>query len=404
MARHRNKSQTCPNCGTALQADHAFCPHCGQENHDLRIPFRHFAYEFIESITHFDTKLWSTIKLIFTRPGQLTADHVQGRRARYVNPARFYIFISVIFFTLLTLQMDRSLETTGADEAETPELDLRRARLHSLLREQPDLQHRWDSLTNENVRFSVPIDRPYYRAAAQRLRHADEQGLDSLLAGSEDTLAGTRATLRSALATLPDVDSLNVTYFRRLNGVNMSFSERGEERWFLKGEMTDADVDSLLGDHRDSLNWLERRALRSLGRLDMSSATGKKILAHAVVKAVSVIMFLLMPFTAVLLLWIFFRKRFYWEHLIFSVHIHTIFFLFFSMALAITLLLGAAWPYWLSATMLALCLAYLLASLHRVYGRPWPATLGRLVLMSLPYTLVFLVLLVAGVVWGFISL
>ncbi|HMW95963.1 MAG TPA: zinc ribbon domain-containing protein [Flavobacteriales bacterium] len=61
MARRRRKGPSCPNCGTGLRPEFEFCPHCGQENHDLRVPFKIFLYEFVESITHFDTKLWNTL-------------------------------------------------------------------------------------------------------------------------------------------------------------------------------------------------------------------------------------------------------------------------------------------------------------------------------------------------------
>ena len=80
--RRRKKGPACPNCGASLRADFEFCPMCGQENHDLRVPFKTFLYEFVENITHFDTKLWNTLKVIFTRPGQLTKDPVEGKRAR----------------------------------------------------------------------------------------------------------------------------------------------------------------------------------------------------------------------------------------------------------------------------------------------------------------------------------
>ncbi len=407
MARkHRNKTPGCPNCGADLRKEFEFCPHCGQENHDLRVPFKTFLYEFVENLTHFDTKLWNTLKVIFSKPGQLTKDYVEGKRARYVHPARFYVFVSVIFFALLTLWMDRAVESGKAlTTSRSGDPSLRTARLDDILPDSIERTLFWDSLEMDDVEVDVPIDTPFYQAAAERIRKPSPSVLDSLLAGSDtDTMPGTRASLRSALAHLPNADSLNVPYRVVVNGVLTSFTKRDEEALFHTGDMTDADVDSLLGDQRDSVSWFERRAIRALGRLDLATATGKKQLGHAVVKAVSVVMFILMPFTAVLLLWIFFRKRYYWEHLIFSVHIHTIYFLFFIAVLVMALLVHTEWPSWVGLLITLFCIVYLLLCLKRVYGKDWLSTGLRFLLMSVPYLAAFIVLLIVGLVWGFFTL
>lgn len=404
--RHRNKTKACPNCGSELRHEFEFCPHCGQENHDLRVPFKTFLYEFVENITHFDTKLWNTLKVILTKPGQLTKDFVEGKRARYVNPARFYIFVSVIFFALLTIWMDRVVDSGRALVTATEgHPDLRTSTLKDILTDSAESTLAWEAMAMEEIDLYIPIDAPHYRAIAARLRDPAPQVLDSLLAASSpDTLTGTRATLRNALALLPDADSLNVSYRVFMNGLLTSFSHRSEEAFFRKGTMTDADVDELLGDQRDSVGWFQRRAIRALGRMDLTTPAGKKQLMHSVVKAISVVMFILMPFTAVLLLWIFFRRRYYWEHLIFSVHTHTIYFLFFIALLVLTLAVPAEWPAWTSVLLLLICVAYLLASLRHVYGTRWSSTVLRFLLMSVPYLVAFLLLFAGGLLWGFFTL
>jgi hypothetical protein len=49
-------------------------------------------------------------------------------------------------------------------------------------------------------------------------------------------------------------------------------------------------------------------------------------------------------------------------------------------------------------------LFYLLASLKAVYGKTWPGTFLRFLLMSVPYFVAASLLLVAGLLWGFINL
>jgi hypothetical protein len=361
----------------------------------------------VENLTHFDTKQWSTLKLIFTKPGQLTKDFVEGKRARYVHPIRFYVFTSVIFFALLSVVMDRSIEKNGAGavvnvtDKQDPKHQ-RRAYLYALV---PDsLQHGLVDISSS--RIDIPIDTPYYRAAFSRLRMPTKPVLDSLLATGrmDDTLPGTRRSISTLLASLPDADSLMAGFHREHNGMVTSYRNRRDERIMTRGNLTTAALDSMLGADADSLEWWERRALIAFGRLNTKDPSSKMQFAHGVTKAFSVIMFILMPFTALLLMWLFARKRFYWEHLIFSIHTHTIFFLFFILLLAFALLAGVEIPDGLRVLLALVCAAYLLLALRRVYGRPWGSTVLRFVLMGIPYLFISMVLMVAGMLWGLFTL
>jgi hypothetical protein len=402
--KHRNKTTACPNCGTALQQGFEFCPQCGQENHDLRVPFKHFAYEFVENLTHFDTKLWSTLKMIFTKPGQLTKDFVEGKRARYVHPVRFYVFTSVIFFALLTWWVDRGIHVS-ITAGEGPRSAV--STLHDML---PDNVLR--PLKNDSqlvARLYLPIDSPWYGAMRKRLLTGNSALFDSLLSTAQvDTSAGLRQRLTDAVSHLPDVGSLDVQrQVSFLGNEHVTFPNKEEQERFMRigADMTDEQADSILRTGTDTTSsWLKRRAIRSIGRLQVGSTQGAYRMAHLAIKSISFIMFLLMPFTAVLLLWVFYPKRYYWEHLIFSVHIHTIFFLYFSILLLFALVLPGEWPDWLLAPAMLVCLGYLVLSLRTVYGKRWTSTLMRFLVMSIPYFIVFILLFVTGLFWGFISL
>jgi hypothetical protein len=86
----------CPNCGAAL--DGAFCAQCGQKAAALNPSLSQFIHELFHEIAHVDGKILQSVRLLFTRPGFLSREQFEGRRARYVSPIRLYLIFSVVYF------------------------------------------------------------------------------------------------------------------------------------------------------------------------------------------------------------------------------------------------------------------------------------------------------------------
>lgn len=103
MAKHLHKSSHCGNCNFHFLHDENFCPNCGQDNHIPNLPIGHLFLEFLESIFHFDTKIWTSLKHLICYPGLMTKEFLENKRMRFVPPIRLYIFISVIYFLFLNL-------------------------------------------------------------------------------------------------------------------------------------------------------------------------------------------------------------------------------------------------------------------------------------------------------------
>jgi hypothetical protein len=57
-----------------------------------------FAHEAVHEFLHLDGKILNTVRLLVFKPGQLTKDFVEGRRARYISPLRLYLTFSLVFF------------------------------------------------------------------------------------------------------------------------------------------------------------------------------------------------------------------------------------------------------------------------------------------------------------------
>lgn len=88
----------CLNCDTRLHGK--FCHSCGQKATSASVSVHDFAHEATHEFLHLDGKILRTLKLLVTRPGQLTVEFLEGRRTRYVSPLRVYLTFSLIFFTL----------------------------------------------------------------------------------------------------------------------------------------------------------------------------------------------------------------------------------------------------------------------------------------------------------------
>lgn len=55
---------------------------------------KHFVYD----IFHFDGKFFETLRFLFFRPGTISKEYVMGKRMRYLDPIRMYLFTSAVFF------------------------------------------------------------------------------------------------------------------------------------------------------------------------------------------------------------------------------------------------------------------------------------------------------------------
>ena len=91
-----NESPACLNCGTRLRGQ--YCGSCGQRSRSRLISIWQLLREAFGDLFELDSRLWRTVLPLLTRPGKLTRDYLEGRRARYMPPFRTYLVLSVVFF------------------------------------------------------------------------------------------------------------------------------------------------------------------------------------------------------------------------------------------------------------------------------------------------------------------
>ncbi|MEM6645852.1 MAG: DUF3667 domain-containing protein [Bacteroidota bacterium] len=92
----------CPSCERPSAS--AFCPDCGEQMdlkhaYNLRAVMHHLAQE----IFFLDRRFWRSYKTLLMKPGQLTRDHLQGRRVSFLRPLTMYFSVSAIYFFVISI-------------------------------------------------------------------------------------------------------------------------------------------------------------------------------------------------------------------------------------------------------------------------------------------------------------
>ena len=404
----RRKTDTCLNCCNPLRPEDNYCPICGQENHNLKIPAAHLALEAIESFIHIDSKLWNTLKATFTKPGKITLDYLEGKRMQYVPPVKLYVFVSFIFFLLVGMQSDDAVEVAYAKHKQS--LSINNSDSYSIgqLLGKPIHYDNTDASKINQIELEF-LDTTSFTACMARLHQPSTKMLDSLLLDEDiDTTAENRKRLGLTLLSIPAnakfFDSLVKAKGFTLYG-KLTFATKAEYNKF-KEELpflTNIQLDSAIKARGENPSWFNRQLIRKVGRFNSNDPEDVKQLIHAILKSISLTMFIMMPLTAILLLFIFYRKKYYYEHLIFSIHTHTVFFILFSLILCIQQFISESFgaKCWIWAFLISLI--YLILSLKRVYKQSWRRTIFKLVLMSIPYFIVSLMLTLVAAIYGFLA-
>ncbi len=100
MSHLQQRTETnCLNCNAIVNG--RYCSICGQENLQPQESIGHLVSHFFQDITHFDGKFFTSVKYILTKPGLLSSEYMAGRRMSYLNPVRFYVFTSALFFFIM---------------------------------------------------------------------------------------------------------------------------------------------------------------------------------------------------------------------------------------------------------------------------------------------------------------
>jgi hypothetical protein len=90
-----------------------FCSNCGEKKTSPEdFSLRHFLSHALEAFFHADSKIFQSFRMLFAKPGFLSAEYVRGRRKPYLHPFQLFFVCNVIYFLLQPLTTWSGLRTT----------------------------------------------------------------------------------------------------------------------------------------------------------------------------------------------------------------------------------------------------------------------------------------------------
>ena len=89
----------CGNCGAVLTGP--YCSQCGEKKLTAKdYSLAHLLEETLDVLTHFDSRFLRTLKVLFTKPGELSNAYFRGGRSRYTKPLTVFVILNIVFFII----------------------------------------------------------------------------------------------------------------------------------------------------------------------------------------------------------------------------------------------------------------------------------------------------------------
>jgi len=350
-------SAHCLNCRTELKGP--FCYYCGQPDRNFMRFFPALLRDLMEDLLDFDSRFMRTLKPLLFKPGKLTRDYMNGRRFRYAPPMRLYIFSSIVFFLLAALLSSDAISINDTENND-------------------GIVHISTNNTDEELEaLGVILDKLPLEAQRQI-------EINRIIAESDDE------TSDKPLFESKELSFNDEPWDRETNPVDI--------KW-LPGWLNNRINDEIEGSPQKAEQINENPNLLIDKVFDILPAT----------------MFVLLPVVALIFkFWYLFAKRYYVEHLIFSLHNHSFMFvtliLILLADLASDLFISYGYPAAATATgwfMVLLCIwipVYLLVSLRTVFQQNWFLTMGKFFVIGISYVTLLLMVTSGVAIASFVLL
>jgi hypothetical protein len=385
----------CENCGAPLAGE--FCSQCGQHAIDYRRSIFRVVMDAADSFLNWDTKFLHSMNQLLIRPWQLTNDFNAGRRARYVHPLRLYLIASIVFFLLaraIDWDSQGPIQLTAQDRTElvaslarmiepnsplTPEqraqVELARVKLA-----EPE-----GALTAEERAELKKTIRAYIKSQFSKSLSAEERAKMATMMARIPKLRDPGKELTPPVVPLPPDPSATAPVIDQppVPPITVAPTPKAPIHFSVgpPGEKKSAFA-----------LWLEKQVKEKIGE----DGARAKLFLETLRSNIPAMMLCCIPLFAFILKILYIRKgRFYVEHLVYALHIHT--FLYVAVIITSLAVMGAnrtvpALAGWITGLLVCAIVVQIFLSIRRVYKQGWFMTMVKFLFGGFVY---FVILVLA---------
>ncbi|MDD4848092.1 MAG: DUF3667 domain-containing protein [Bacteroidales bacterium] len=90
----------CKNCQSELDESFDYCPHCGQDTHIKRLNWKSLSDNIAKGWFGSDRGVFFTLGALFSRPGTMMKEYVEGKRIQYFGPFQMLFLLAALYYFL----------------------------------------------------------------------------------------------------------------------------------------------------------------------------------------------------------------------------------------------------------------------------------------------------------------
>lgn len=298
----------CRNCEHPLDVSERFCPNCGQKNSDKRLSLNDFINELLANFYSYDSKIKRTVQSLFTKPGGAALEFISGKRAKYANPFRFYLSVSLVFFILNGFLTKFSIG-------------------YNHQKKNTDLVENKNFFQNQVENDSVPLSQQFFDTIPDSLKQQEKENLQKLDSLFKKTTKK-QSKRKDTIVTFANESSLSGYWFLK----------RSLKKWDVFSDHYKLhkkdNIDScLVAINYETTPWnryLYKKGIDANDVFNLSNDKQKKAFGNFMLAQLPFLLFLALPFLTLNFSLLYFSKHLnYAEHLVFVFNFMTFLFLIF---------------------------------------------------------------------------